>query len=131
MSGEKRRLDNLYLVCLNSRMIQFSNEILRGHLELLVLATLARGGAHGFEVMRRLNEEGRGAFAMKEGTLYPVLYRLERQGLIRGDWEPEDAPRKGPRRKQYVLTDKGQKALATRRDDWRAFVSLVGTIVEV
>ena len=51
---------------------------LRGHLESLILAVLDREPAHGFDIMKRLDEEGRGALALREGTIYPILYRLEK-----------------------------------------------------
>lgn len=111
-------------------MATLSGDILRGHIDALVLATLEKGEAHGFEIMQRLNAEGRGAFAMKEGTLYPVLYRLERRRCLAARWDRDDAPRKGPRRRLYRLTAKGRKELAVRRETWQTFVSVVGDIVE-
>jgi len=102
---------------------------LRGHLDAMVLAALERGEAHGFEVLRRLEELGCGALALKEGTLYPVLYRLEAAALVRGEWEGDSAGRRGPRRRIYRLTDKGKRDLARRREDWTHFVSVVGRIL--
>lgn len=111
-------------------MATLSGDMLRGHLEGLVLATLEMGEAHGYEVMQRLNAEARGAFHMREGALYPVLYRLEEKGLLATCWEAESAPRKGPRRRLYRLTSKGVQDLAARRADWHVFVSTVGPILE-
>lgn len=111
-------------------MAKISGNMLRGHLEALVLATLERGEAHGFEIMQRLNAAGHGAFHMKEGTLYPVLYRLENEGMLRARWERENTPKKGPRKRLYHITSKGKKQLAERRDTWREFVGIVGGIVE-
>lgn len=102
---------------------------MRGHLDAMVLAALERGEAHGFEVLRRLEELGCGALALKEGTLYPVLYRLEAAALVRGEWEGDSAGRRGPRRRIYRLTDKGKRDLARRREDWTHFVSVVGGIL--
>lgn len=123
-------LDRFYLACFNSGMNKFSGDMLRGHLEALVLATLEAGEAHGYEVMQRLNGEARGAFHMREGALYPVLYRLEEQGLLATRWEKEDAPRKGPRRRLYRLTSKGKRALGQHRITWRSFVATLGPILE-
>ena len=58
-------------------MAKIEGNMLRGHLESMVLTVLERGDAHGFEIMQRLDEKGRGALHLKEGTLYPTLYRLE------------------------------------------------------
>jgi len=110
-------------------MQRIERDTLRGHLDAMVLAALERGEAHGFEVLRRLEELGRGALALKEGTLYPVLYRLEAAALVRGEWEGDSAGRRGPRRRIYRLTDKGKRDLARRREDWTHFVSVVGRIL--
>ena len=80
-------------------MEPISGDALRGHLETMALASLEKGEAHGFEILRRLTEAGSGALKLKDGSLYPALYRLEQAGLIsRGrdaQWRPcriETAP---------------------------------------
>lgn len=110
--------------------MKFSGDQLRGHLDLLVLTTLERGEAHGFEILQRLNREGNGAFAMKEGTVYPVLYRLEERGHARARWEADDVPRKGPPRRLYSLTAAGKRELANQRAAWQTFVQVMERIVE-
>jgi DNA-binding PadR family transcriptional regulator len=105
-------------------------DALRGHLEALALAALERGEAHGLEVLRRLEESGCGALRLKEGSLYPALYRLESAGLVAAAWEePGAAPRRGPRRRVYRLTRKGAARLARGRREWRHFVRVIGTIL--
>jgi PadR family transcriptional regulator PadR len=110
-------------------MQRIERDALRGHLDAMVLAALERGPTHGFEVLHRLEELGCGALVLKEGTLYPVLYRLEAAGLVRGRWEGESDGRRGPRRRIYRLTDKGKRDLARRREDWTHFVTVVGRIL--
>jgi len=110
-------------------MQKIERNALRGHLEAMVLASLERSEAHGFEVLRRLEDLGCGSLTLKEGTLYPVLYRLEEAGLIRGEWEGDSEGRRGPRRRIYRLTEKGRRELAQRREDWSHFVSVVGRIL--
>ena len=110
-------------------MQRIERDTLRGHLEAMVLAALDRGEAHGFEVLRRLEDLGCGALVLKEGTLYPVLYRLEAAGLVRGEWEEDSQGRRGPRRRIYRLTDKGTRDLSRRREDWTQFVTIVGRIL--
>lgn len=95
----------------------------------MVLSALDRGEAHGFEVLRRLEELGCGSLTLKEGTLYPVLYRLEAAGLVKGEWEDDTEGRRGPRRRIYRLTEKGRLDLARRREDWTHFVSVIGRIL--
>lgn len=95
----------------------------------MVLAALAEGEGHGLEVMRRLEAAGRGALKLREGTLYPALYRLEGAGLLRARWESARSGRRGPRRRIYHLTRKGERALAKGREEWQHFVTVIGRIV--
>jgi PadR family transcriptional regulator PadR len=94
----------------------------------MVLSVVEASEAHGYEILRRLELRGEGALALKEGTLYPLLYRLEEAGLLRARWTPSDG--RGPRRRVYALTRSGKQALARRRTAWREFVGIVGSIVE-
>src|SRR5436190_12085763 len=110
-------------------MEPIQGDALRGHLENLVLAALEQGAAHGFEVLRRLTDAGSGALRLREGSLYPALYRLEKGGLIASEWEDESAPRRGPRRRVYRLTPRGEGQLAAGREEWRRFVRVVGSIL--
>jgi PadR family transcriptional regulator PadR len=116
-------------------MAGISSESLRGHLENLLLAALEAGEAHGFELLKRLTEAGSGALHLREGSVYPALYRLEAAGLVKSRWEsPEEAkqtilPRRGPRKKLYRLTRKGTRRLAEGRAEWRQFVNVVGAIL--
>src|SRR4051794_40304606 len=110
-------------------MTSISGNALRGHLEPLVLAALRQGDAHGFEVLKRLERAGSGALRLKEGSLYPALYRLEAAGMVRAAWEAGDTARRGPRRRIYQLTDKGLRRLDEARGEFRQFVSVVGGIL--
>ncbi len=110
-------------------MEPIGGDALRGHLESLVLAALERGEAHGFEVWRRLEAAGSGALRLKEGSLYPALYRLEAAGLVRGAWEDGSTDRRGPRRRVYRLTRKGARRLAEARAEWQHFVATIGGIL--
>src|SRR5213596_3022881 len=110
-------------------MESITGDLLRGHLQTLILSALRRGDAHGFEILKRLEQAGSGALSLKEGSLYPALYRLEAVGLIKGDWEDGDATRRGPRRRIYRLTAKGGKRLEQARGEWEQFVRVVGGIL--
>lgn len=77
--------------------------------ELLVLATLEDGAKHGYQIALDVEEESDGAFELQHGTLYPILHRLEKEGLIRGRWEED-----GRRRKVYGLTEGGRRHLGQR-----------------
>ena len=102
---------------------------LRGHLETMILSTLERGEAHGLEILRRLEEAGCGLLRLKEGSLYPALYRLEAAGAVKAVWEPEPHGRRGARRRIYRLTPKGQRQLDAGRVEWRQFVQVLGGIL--
>jgi PadR family transcriptional regulator PadR len=113
-------------------MSDIGGDKLRGHLESLVLSALDRDGeAHGLEILRRLQAAGEGALRLKEGSLYPALYRLEAAGLIGAVWEQETKGRRGARRRIYRLTPRGTRALAKSRHEWRAFASVIGSILGV
>jgi DNA-binding PadR family transcriptional regulator len=103
---------------------------LRGHLDTMALSVLENTNTHGFEIMQRIDVLGSGALHMKEGTLYPALYRLEKAGLIQAQWENDNTSRRGPRRRIYSITSSGKKELVRRREDWRQFVNIIGPIVE-
>jgi DNA-binding PadR family transcriptional regulator len=92
-------------------MEAISGDKLRGHLEALVLSTLEQGEAYGLEILRRLEESGCGLLRLKEGSLYPALYRLEAAGEVKAVWESEPHGRRGSRRRIYHLTAKGRRKL--------------------
>ena len=94
----------------------------------MVLSALGQSEAHGFEVWRRLEEAGKGGLKLKEGSLYPALYRLEKNGLLTARWEKGES---GPRRRIYRMTRKGKRRLEQGRQQWQHFVSVVGQIVGV
>src|SRR5438105_7973273 len=102
---------------------------LRGHLETLVLSTLERGEAHGLEILRRLEEAGCGLLRLKEGSLYPALYRLEAAGEVKAIWESQPHGRRGARRRIYCLTTKGRRKLDAGRAEWQQFVRILGGIL--
>ena len=110
-------------------MQRIEGDVLRGHLEGMVLSALSRGEAHGFEVLRRLEELGCGALSLKEGTLYPVLYRLEAAGLVRAAWEDDPAAVAVRVNGSIASTRRVTSDLARRRADWEQFVTIVGGIL--
>src|SRR5882724_11529302 len=101
-------------------------ETLKGHLDLLLLAAVQSGPAHGYAIADALRARSDGAFDLPEGTLYPALHRLEHAGLLSSKWSEVG----GRRRRVYQLTAKGQRALAKRHDEWRDFARAVHSVVE-
>jgi PadR family transcriptional regulator PadR len=102
-------------------------EALKGHLDLLLLAVLEKGPAHGYAVIESLRVRSGGAFDLPEGTVYPALHRLEKDGLLSSQWS-EDS---GRRRRVYQLTAKGVETLARRRSEWGQFSQAVDATVEI
>ena len=102
-------------------------EALKGHLDLLLLAILADGPAHGYAVIEALRTRSGGKFDLPEVTIYPALHRLEQQGLLQSTWSEQ-----GQRRKRiYQLTPKGKQALASRQDEWKQFSRAVNATVGI
>ncbi|KAA1424744.1 PadR family transcriptional regulator [Mumia zhuanghuii] len=99
--------------------------VLKGHLEMLVLSVLARQPRHGYAIIEDLRVWSDDAFELPEGTLYPVLHRLEKSGLISGSWDDVD----GRRRKSYALTDGGHAALDEQRRSWHEFSVAVESVI--
>lgn len=110
-------------------MDSIQGDKLRGHLETMILSALERGEAHGLEILHRLEEAGCGLLRLKEGSLYPALYRLEAAGQIAAVWEEEPHGRRGARRRIYRLTPKGGRTLSTGRIEWQQFVRVLGGIL--
>jgi PadR family transcriptional regulator PadR len=101
-------------------------ETLKGHLDLLLLAAVQSGPAHGYAVAETLRGRSNGAFDLPEGTLYPALHRLEHSGLLSSRWSEVN----GRRRRVYQLTRKGRHALAKQHDEWRDFARAVHAVIE-
>jgi PadR family transcriptional regulator, regulatory protein PadR len=96
-------------------------ETLKGHLDGLLLAVLERGPQHGYAIIEGLREGSDGTFDLPTGTIYPALHRLERGGLIEGDWDTIN----GRRRRSYRLTPAGAQALSAERRNWTRFSAAV------
>jgi PadR family transcriptional regulator PadR len=102
-------------------------EALKGHLDLLLLAVLEKGPAHGYVIIEMLRERSGGTFDLPEGTIYPALHRLEEDGLLSSQWSENG----GRRRRIYQLTPKGRQALAKRQDEWSRFAQAVNSTVGI
>lgn len=102
------------------------NEILRGHLELILLSILEPRAMYGFEIAKEASSRTEGYFDFKEGSLYPALHRLEQAGWLRP--ELRELGRNGKPRKYYLLTEEGHKSLQHKRLEW---VRLAGAIRSV
>jgi DNA-binding PadR family transcriptional regulator len=89
-------------------------EVWKREVDLLLLAMLQSGPAHGYRIVELLRERSSGTFELAEGTVYPALHRLEREGLLLSRWEVAA----GRRRRVYRLSRRGESTLARRRRQW-------------
>lgn len=94
---------------------------------LLVLSVLAREASYGYQIIKRINDEADGLFVWQEGTVYPVLHKLEKDELVRAQWQTADT---GRERKYYYITAKGRDALKDGTREWRAFNVMITRLAE-
>jgi PadR family transcriptional regulator, regulatory protein PadR len=102
------------------------SELLKGHLDLLLLTTLRDEPAHGYAVLQRLTELSGGEFDLPEGTIYPALHRLERGGLLRS----RNSIHRGRTRRTYRLTPAGERAISGKRAEWERFAAGMARTLE-
>jgi PadR family transcriptional regulator PadR len=101
-------------------------ELRRGTLELIVLHLLRSGEAYGYDIVSKLTAETDGVLSVTDGTLYPVLYRLERAGFVQVRW---DTPERGVPRKYYKLTPAGTAELAQLEHEWTTFADAMAKLL--
>src|SRR5215469_3295667 len=101
-------------------------EMLKGHLDMIVLAALSRGPAHGYAVIQEIHRRSGGAFELPEGTIYPALHRLEQAGLLSSRWTTAES---GRQRRVYALTRRSTRALAEERAIWQRFADAIGGLL--
>ncbi|MCP2165608.1 PadR family transcriptional regulator [Goodfellowiella coeruleoviolacea] len=97
------------------------SDVLRGHLDGLLLATLDGCQLHGYAIIEALQVRSGGALDLPTGTVYPALRRLEHAGYVHSEWSTVS----GRQRRTYRLTRAGQRALAQERMAWREFTSAI------
>jgi PadR family transcriptional regulator len=98
-------------------------DLLPGTLDILILKAVSLGRLHGYGVLLRIEQISGGALQIQQGALYPALYRLERQGLIVGEWGTSDNNRKA---KYYRLTPAGKKRLGEETASWKRLAEAIG-----
>ena len=105
----------------------FDRELKKGSAELIILSLVEARARHGYEISKLIESRSEGMLKFNVASLYPLLYRLEQRGWIKGRWVEVAGQR---RRRFYRLTSEGKKALASQRDTWREFVEAVRRITE-
>ena len=103
-------------------------ELKKGSAELLILSLVADQPRHGYDIGQLIEMRSGGLLRFNVASLYPLLYRLEKRGWIRGRWVEKAGQR---RRRYYRLTAAGKKILAAQRDGWREFVEAISLITGI
>jgi transcriptional regulator len=101
-------------------------DALRGSLDLLILKTLSLSAMHGWGISQRVQQMSNGEFAMNQGSLYPALQRLEKNGLIASDWGVTDNNRQA---RYYRLTPAGRRALGKEVESWKKFAAALDAVL--
>jgi PadR family transcriptional regulator len=104
-----------------------AGEMLKGHLDMIVLAALSPGPAHGYAVIEEIRRRSGKAFDLPEGTIYPALHRLQQAGLLSSRWVTAES---GRRRRIYALTRSGTRALSDQRAVWRQFSDAIHALLD-
>jgi PadR family transcriptional regulator PadR len=99
----------------------------KGSAELLILSLLEQQARHGYDICKLIEARSGGTLRFHVTTLYPLLYRLEQRGLVRGKWIEKAGQR---RRRYYSLTPEGRKVLASQQRSWGEFVAAVSRVME-
>jgi len=100
----------------------------QGTLDLLILKAVSLGPMHGWAISERLHQVSQATLQIPQGSLYPALHRLERQGWIRAEWGASDNNRKA---KYYELTPAGRKQLAAEARAWAQLTAVVGLVLDM
>lgn len=104
-----------------------SAELLQGTLDMLILKAVSLGPLHGYGVLLRIQQISNGSLQIQQGSLYPALYRLERQGLISGEWGDSENNR---RAKFYKLSSTGRKRLRADLDSWTRLSAAIASVMK-
>jgi PadR family transcriptional regulator, regulatory protein PadR len=106
---------------------KFQRDLLRGSLDLMVLSVLAGGKKYGYLVQKEVRDASASRVDLQAGTLYPLLHRLEDEGLVRSVWDDST----GRKRKWYELTAAGRKRLNVQAKEWADYASCIRQLLAV
>lgn len=109
--------------------MKISKELAKGSTALLVLSVLSKEDLYGYQIIRTVEIMSEKVFQMNEGTLYPILHSLEKEGFLTSYWsEAEESSR---RRKYYQITGKGLKELESQKQEWYTYSKAVAKLISV
>jgi PadR family transcriptional regulator PadR len=103
-------------------------ELLRGNTQSLLLYLIAKSGRiHGYGLIQEIRNRSKGYFQFRTGTVYPVLHKLEQEGLIKGEWHSQPGRQQ---KRHYAITDRGKQALSQRLSTWHEFTAAMNLILK-
>ena len=105
--------------------MKISKELVKGSTATLVLSVLKGKDMYGYIIIKELQKRSEDVFVLKEGTLYPILHALEKEGYLESYWEEFD----NRKRKYYHLTRKGEKQLDAKKEEWQVYSKSVGKVL--
>jgi PadR family transcriptional regulator PadR len=108
-------------------MSPFNHELKKGSAELLILSILETRSRHGYEISKQIEERSEGVLSFHVATFYPLLYRMEKRGLVKGQWVEKPNQR---RRRYYRLTPAGRQLLKQQRNIWKEFAAAMDLVTE-
>lgn len=108
-------------------MTKINKELLKGSSDIMILAVLADQPLYGYQIAKQIKALSADVLALGEGTLYPLLHRLEHHKLLESYWEEVS----GRRRKYYSITTAGKKMLHAKTAEWNAFAHALNSVIKL
>ena len=105
--------------------MKINKELLKGSTDLLVLSVLENENMYGYQMIKEIKSKSGDVFEFQEGTLYPILHKLEEKKYISSYWDEVS----GKKRKYYTITDEGRKHYKAKKDEWTKFNESVNNVI--
>lgn len=102
--------------------MKLQKELMGASTAVIILGILSKSPSYGYQIVKYANDEAGDLFIWQEGTIYPVLHKLEKDGFVRAQWEESE---KGRKRKYYYITAKGRELLAKGAKEWEGFYNVI------
>ncbi len=105
----------------------FFKDAIKGNMSLIILSSLIEGEKYGYEITKTVYNLTNSAIQLKEGSLYPALHKLEKQGLVEGFWIQQEPGK--PNRKYYRITELGSKTVQQEKEKWKSYMDIMGRVI--
>jgi len=109
--------------------LEIDKEMIKGYIEIIILNQLYQDDLYGYEISKRIRNMSKNTFEIKEGTLYVVLKRLEKNNLITPYWNDTESGG-GGRRRYYKITIEGKEYLDKKKEEWNFFKAIIDTLLK-